>query len=93
VSDLIGDQATTSVRVGVADLVAAQRILTDGGLLVRRDGGLLVVEGATDGAEITKRLAAHDLFVNELTPVRADLESVFLELTADDGLETVGAAR
>ncbi len=93
VADVIGDQTATSIRVGVADLVAAQRILTDGGLVVRQDGGLLVVVGASDGAQITKRLAAHDLFVNELTPVRADLESVFLELTADEGLETVGAAR
>ena len=93
VADVIGDQTATSMRVGVADLVAAQRILTDGGLVVRQEGGLLVVLGVTDGAEITKRLAAHDLFVNELTPVRADLESVFLELTADEGLETVGAAR
>jgi len=93
VSDVIGDQAATSVRVGVADPVAALRILTDGGLLARRDGLLLVVEGVGDGAEITKRLAAHDLFVYELTPVRADLESVFLELTAEEGLETSGAAR
>lgn len=93
VADVIGDQTATSLRVGVSDLVAAQRILTDGGLLVRQDGGLLVVEGISDGAEITRRLAAHDLFVNELTPVRADLESVFLELTAEEGLETVGAAR
>ena len=93
VADVIGDQTATSIRVGVADLVAAQRILTDGGLVVRQDGGLLVVVGASDGAQITKRLAAHDLFVNELTPVRADLESVFLELTADEGLETVGATR
>jgi ABC-type multidrug transport system ATPase subunit len=93
VSDVIGDQAATSVRVGVADPLRAQRILTDGGLLVRMDGRLLVVEGATDGAEITKRLAAHDLFVNELIPVRADLESVFLELTAGEGLETVGVTR
>ena len=93
VADVIGDQTAKSLRVGVTDLVAAQRILTDGGLLVRQDGGLLVVEGISDGAEITRRLAAHDLFVNELTPVRADLESVFLELTAEEGLETVGAAR
>jgi len=93
VADVIGDQTATSLRVGVADPVTAQRILTDGGLRVRLDGGLLVVEGVSDGAEITRRLAAHDLFVNELTPVRADLESVFLELTAEEGLETVGAAR
>ena len=93
VADVIGDQTATSLRVGVADPVAAQRILTDGGLLVRMDGGLLVVEGVSDGAEITRRLAAHDLFVNELTPVRADLESVFLELTAGEGLETAGVSR
>jgi ABC-type multidrug transport system ATPase subunit len=93
VADVIGDQTATSMRVGVADPVGAQRILTEGGLLVRHDGGLLVVEGVTDGAEITRRLAAHDLFVNELTPVRADLESVFLELTAEEGLETAAVVR
>jgi len=93
VADVIGDQTVTSLRVGVADPVTAQRILTGDGLRVRLDGGLLVVEGISDGAEITRRLAAHNLFVNELTPVRADLESVFLELTAEEGLETVGAAR
>ena len=93
VGEVIGDQSATSVRVGVADPVAAQRILVDGGLLVRMDGGLLVVDGVSDGAEVTRRLAAHALFVNELIPVRADLESVFLELTADEGLETVGAVR
>ena len=93
VADVIGDQTATSIQVGVADPVAAQRILTDGGLQVRHEGGLLVVEGVTDGAEITRRLAAHDLFVSELTPVRADLESVFLELTADEGLESAGVAR
>jgi ABC-2 type transport system ATP-binding protein len=93
VADVIGDQTASSLRVGIADPVAAERILTDGGLVVRRDGGLLVVEGISDGAEITRRLAAHNLFVNELTPVRADLESVFLELTAEEGLETTGAAR
>lgn len=93
VADVIGNQIATSVRVGVADLVAAQRILIDGGLLVREEAGLLVVDGIADGAEITQRLAAHNLFVNELTPVRADLESVFLQLTADEGLESTGGAK
>jgi ABC-2 type transport system ATP-binding protein len=89
VSDVIGNQAATSVRVGVADPVAAQHILTESGYLVRQDGELLVVEGVIDGAEVTKSLAAHGLYLNELIPVRADLESVFLELTDDEGLETV----
>jgi ABC-2 type transport system ATP-binding protein len=89
VSDVIGNQAATSVRVGVADPVAAQNILTESGYLVRQDGELLVVEGVIDGAEVTRSLAAHGLYLNELIPVRADLESVFLELTDDEGLETV----
>ena len=93
VSDVIGNQIATSVRVGVADLIAAQRILIDGGLIVREDGGLLVVDGIADSAEITERLAAHNLFVNELTPVRADLESVFLQLTANEGLNSSGGLR
>jgi len=93
VSDVIGDQAETSIRVGVTDLVTAQSILTDSGLLVRQESGMLLVAGASDGAQITERLAAHHLFVSELTPVRADLESVFLELTADEGLETAVVAR
>jgi hypothetical protein len=80
-------------HVARLSLKSPQRILTDSGLLVRHEGGLLVVEGVTDGAEITRRLAVHDLFVSELTPVRADLESVFLELTADEGLERAGVAR
>lgn len=93
VADVIGNQSATSVRVGVADPVAAQRILTDGGFLVRVDGGLLIIDGVTDGAEITKRLAAHDLFVNELTLMRADLESVFLQLTVGEDLGTSGGVQ
>ena len=36
-------------------------------------------------AEITKRLAHHELYVNELVPMHANLESIFLELTAGEG--------
>ena len=93
VADLIGSQAATSVRVGVADPVAAQHILTESGFEVRQEGELLVVEGVIDGAEVTKSLASHGLYLNELIPVRADLESVFLELTADEGVETTGVPR
>ena len=45
--------------------------------------------GPQDASEITRVLAAHDLFVNELTPDLPDLESVFLDLTRDD---TLGSA-
>jgi ABC-2 type transport system ATP-binding protein len=66
---------------------AAERVLHEGGLRVRRDAGLLLVEGVPDPAEVTRRLAHHELYVNELVPVRADLESVFLQLTGPESLE------
>ena len=81
------------MRVGVADLSPHNASSPTAVCRSARRAGCSIVEGVTDGAEITRRLAAHDLFVNELIPVRADLESVFLELTADEGLETIGAAR
>ena len=35
---------------------------------------------------MTRALAGHGLYVSELVPVRPDLESAFLALTADQGL-------
>lgn len=85
VQDLVGAGAGLSVRVGVQDVNSAHRVLAEGGLEVSFDGRLLVVAGVQDAAEITRRLAHHDLFVNELVPVQANLESIFLELTAGEG--------
>ncbi|WP_328988583.1 ATP-binding cassette domain-containing protein [Kribbella sp. NBC_01245] len=86
VAEVIGSTTATTVRVGVSDLVGATRVLTEGGLTVRPDGQHLLVEGASESAEVTKRLAQQGLYVSELVPVRAGLESVFLELTAGEGL-------
>jgi ABC-type multidrug transport system ATPase subunit len=88
VADVIGQQSATAVRVGVADPDAAERVLLQAGLGVRREGGLLLVDGVSDPADVTRRLASHDLYVNELVPVRADLESVFLQLTGPESLES-----
>ena len=90
VQDVIGRGAVSGLRVGVSDPAAATRVLADSGLSVTPDGHLLRVDGVSDGAEITRRLAANGLWVNELVPVRADLESVFLELTANEGLGSGG---
>ena len=78
VEELVG--TSTAYRVGVPDPEAARRVLTDAGFGVR-DG--LVVE--TDRpAEVTRALGAAGIWLSELTPVRRDLESAFLELTAAD---------
>ena len=42
--------------------------------------------GRLDLAQITRVLAEQGLYVSELVPVRRDLESVFLELTAEEHL-------
>ncbi|MET7283409.1 ATP-binding cassette domain-containing protein [Kribbella sp. NPDC005582] len=86
VAEVIGGGTTTTVKVGVDDREAATRVLTAAGLAVRADGNYLLVDGIEHPAELTKRLADQQLYVNELVPIRADLESVFLELTAGEGL-------
>ncbi len=86
VAEVIGGGTATTVRIGVDDREAATRVLTAAGLAVRADGNYLLVDGIEHPAELTKRLADQQLYVNELVPIRADLESVFLELTAGEGL-------
>jgi ABC-2 type transport system ATP-binding protein len=86
VDALIGAGAATGIRVGVRDRDLAAGHLNAAGLRVRREGDGLLVEGATDPAEVTRLLAEHDLYVHELTPRRPDLESVFLQLTRDTSM-------
>ncbi len=79
VDDLIG--TSTSYRVAAADPDAVRRVLTDAGFTVGEHD--LLVE--TDRpADVTQALGAAGIWLTELTPVRADLESVFLQLTAGD---------
>jgi len=87
VADVIGSSGGgTTVKVGVADPATAAQVLTAAGLRVRLDAGRLRVRGAQDPARITELLARAGLYVNELTPERRDLERVFLDLTAGQGL-------
>lgn len=88
VADVIGSRSEAgAVKVGVADLAAAEQVLTRAGLRVRLDGGLLRVRGVQDPADVTELLAQQGLYVNELTAERVDLERVFLDLTAGEGLD------
>jgi len=84
VADVIGD-ASGAVKVGLADLDSGERILAERQFVVRRQADHLLVEGVQNTASITQLLAEASLYVSELTPVRANLESVFLELTGDVG--------
>jgi ABC-type multidrug transport system ATPase subunit len=88
VSEVVGGSATTRLRVRVDDLLGAARVLAESQLTCLTQDDHLLVEGAADAADVTRLLAGHDLYVSELTPVRPDLESVFLDLTRD---QEVGA--
>lgn len=85
VADILGSAGVARVRVRVASPDRAAEVLEGDGLEVGRDGEVLLV-GTDDPAAITRALAGHGLYVSELTPLRADLESAFLALTAEQGL-------
>ena len=85
VNDILGDAGAARVSVVVASPERAAQVLEGEGLTVSRDGDRLVVT-TDDAATITRALAGHGLYLTEMSPIRADLESVFLALTADEGL-------
>ncbi|MGD9962110.1 ABC transporter ATP-binding protein [Nocardioides sp.] len=83
VDTLIG--AGTAYRVVTADQAASSTVLTGAGLTVTTLDGALQVD-SDQPSEITRLLAGSGIYLSELSPVRADLETVFLELTAADTL-------
>jgi len=91
VNEILAAADSQTVRVGVANPEKARAALEAAGFLVVPTGPMLTV-GIQDKRQrfepsrVTRVLAQQDLFVHELTPVRADLESVFLELTAEEHL-------
>jgi ABC-2 type transport system ATP-binding protein len=84
VAELIG--TSTSQRVVAPDATAARAALEAGGLRVTgQDGPALLVE--TDRPdEVTRLLGQAGVWLTELGPVRADLESIFLEVTEGEQL-------
>ncbi|HET6561449.1 MAG TPA: ABC transporter ATP-binding protein [Marmoricola sp.] len=84
VDELVGSEQSDGVRLKVADLENAARVLRQAGLRVAPDGGGLYVEAVGDPADVTRLLAAEGLYVRELVPERPDLEQVFLRLTSGD---------
>ncbi len=78
VEDLLG--ASTAYRVAAPDLVRAGEALHAAGLPAAVAGDALSVE-TDDPARITQVLGEAGIWLSELTPVRRDLESFFLDLT------------
>ncbi len=76
-------RSTGDVRVVVPDLLAGQAALVAAGFLVTVADDHLLVHEADDPAAINRALVKKRLYAGELTPLSANLESVFLELTEE----------
>jgi ABC-2 type transport system ATP-binding protein len=83
VDDLLG--ASTAYRVLAPDLAAAGGALERAGLGVTGVDSVLHVE-ADDPARITQVLGEAGIWLTELTPLRVDLETFFLDLTQTEQL-------
>ncbi|GAC1325427.1 MAG: ABC transporter ATP-binding protein [Mycobacteriales bacterium] len=81
VADVLTGGAIGDVRVVVEDMAAAHRLLVEAGLSVTANPDHMLVRAVDDPARLSELLATHRIYVRELTPVAADLESVFLRLT------------
>ncbi len=90
VAGLLGSAGAAGVQVGLpdaTDAAVAAGVLQRAGLTVEVGGPVtLLVTGVADPSEVTRLLALREIYVSRLTPTRRDLESVFLELTEDEGL-------
>ncbi|KAA1416982.1 ABC transporter ATP-binding protein [Nocardioides humilatus] len=83
VDELLG--GGSSYRVVVPDLAAAIPVLTAAGYAPAAIDGVLHVD-SDEPASLTRVLAEAGIWLSELTPLRADLESYFLQLTEADEL-------
>ncbi len=81
IAEVLATQSKGELRVRVDDQSRAAEVLAREGATVRQEADHLVVTGVSEPAWVTRTLAAHELYVSELTPLTGDLESVFLHLT------------
>jgi ABC-2 type transport system ATP-binding protein len=87
VADVLAGNSSGAVRVRVPDAGVAATVLAAAGFTVTPpdvpDGRTLLVHDVQAPAEITRVLAAQGTYLEELTPMTADLESAFLAITGD----------
>jgi ABC-2 type transport system ATP-binding protein len=85
VGDVLSQGRATSMLVRVGDLQRGLSVLNAAGLrtTVTSDGLLRTEVAPSDGSLVAEALARQGLYPSELRPDEIDLESVFLELTAD----------
>ena len=91
VNEVLAAASTSDVRVRVADPAAAATVLTGAGFRISPatlpdgspDWSVIVVHAVATPSEINRLLADHGHWLDELSPVHADLEAAFLAITQD----------
>ena len=91
VNEVLAAAATADVRVRVADPAAAAAVLTGAGFRISPatfpdgspDWSVIVVHAVATPSDINRLLADHGHWLDELSPVHADLEAAFLAITQD----------
>jgi len=74
--------------VRLDDVAGGLRALAESGIAARSDDGVIRVDlPPADAARVNRTLADRGLYLSELRPDEADLETVFLELTGDVSTE------
>jgi ABC-2 type transport system ATP-binding protein len=84
VGEVLALRHPVELRIRLDDPDDGLRVLGQAGMEVRQYGGALYTRDVPDPSVLTAVLAEHGLYVRELVRVGADLESVFLDLTAAD---------
>ena len=83
VREVLAGKATGDVRLRVPDPVGAKAVLDAAAFSVTGMGDAWRVHGVTDPSGVTRALADQGHYLTELSPIEADLESVFLDLTRE----------
>jgi ABC-2 type transport system ATP-binding protein len=83
VREVLAGRSTGDVRIRVPDRAAATAVLTAAGYRVSPADDALLVSAVSAPGQLTRVLADAGHYLEELTPVAADLESAFLALTAE----------
>jgi ABC-2 type transport system ATP-binding protein len=84
VADVLAQHASAGVKVRLEpgiDVRGAVDLLRAKGAQVTVEHDYFTVGNAGNPAQITRILAEQEIYVSELSPLSADLESVFLEIT------------
>jgi ABC-2 type transport system ATP-binding protein len=87
VAEVLAGSSSHDVVIRVPDRQAAAAVLHGSGFALSpfddARGPAMAVHNVASPGEITRLLAQHGHFLEELTPVTADLESAFLAITGD----------